>query len=117
MQLRIRLLVALALALATPAAAQERTPGYDESSGRSAKRYGPDPQVDYKHLKLDLRMPDPASRSFEVTETLDFETLALPLQSLRLDAVGQEIKSIKDAEGRALEFRHDGREVVIRFPE
>ena len=117
MQLRIRLLVALALALAIPAAAQDRTPGFDESTGRAAKRYGPDPQVDYTHLKLDLRMPDPASRSFEVTETLDFQTLALPVQSLRLDAVGQEIRSIKDAEGRSLEFRHDGQEVVIRFPE
>jgi aminopeptidase N len=113
-----RLVVLLLLVAVVPMGfAQDRTPGYDPATGRSAKRYAPDPQVDYRHLKLELSMPDPASRSFEVTETLDFQTRALPLESLRLDAVGQEIRSIKDAEGRDLEFRHDGREVIIRFPE
>ncbi len=92
-------------------------PGYDAATGRSTKRYAPDPQVDYRHLKLDMRMPDPASRSFEATETLTFTTLMLPLERLRLDAVDLEIRRVTDGEGKELEFRYDGQEVVVLFPQ
>src|SRR4051794_8987931 len=35
---------------------------FDPASGRDVRNYPPDPQVDFQHIKLDLRMPDPMSR-------------------------------------------------------
>src|SRR5690606_38672042 len=117
MQFSRRLVVIAVLSLLLPlalpavgnflASAAAQTPRYDEATGRSTKRYAPDPQVDYQHLKLEMRMPDPASRSFEATETLTFSTFMLPLESLRLDAIDLDIRRVTDAEGRELDFRYD----------
>lgn len=113
-----RLIALFAIVLLWPLAtakAQDRSTGFDEATGRSTRQYAPDPQVDFKHLKLELRMPDPRSKGFEATEALSFITRAVPLDSLRLDAVALDITSVKDSDGNALDFRHDGKQLVVRF--
>lgn len=105
-----RLSLCLLLCLAAPLMAQT----FDEDTGLSTRREVPSPQVDFTHMLIDLRMPDPASRSFTATETLTFTTLGLPISSMRLDAVGFEIKSVKSPKGD-VDFRHDGEELTLRF--
>ena len=52
---------------------------FDSVTGKDPRRYPPDPQVDFQHIKLDLRMPDPMSRSFDCTETITFRTTQRPI--------------------------------------
>ena len=47
---------------------------FDPASGRDTRNYPPDPQVQFQHIALDLRMPDPMNRSFTCTETITFRT-------------------------------------------
>ncbi len=88
---------------------------FDPADGTDPRQFPPDPQVDYTHLRLDLTMSDPASKSFTCTERLDFKTLGLPIVDLRLDAVGLGIKSVTDLNGKALEFHTDGEHLRVRF--
>src|SRR5688572_19942010 len=88
---------------------------FDPKTGRDTRQYAPDAQVDYLHLKLDLRMDDPAAKSFTCTETLTFKTLGGPIRRLTLDAVHLDVKSVTDLGGKPLEFRADDRRLVINF--
>src|SRR5690349_8078507 len=65
---------------------------FDQASGRDVRNYPPDPQVDFQHIKLDLRMPDPMSRSFTCTETITVRTTQRPIDRLTLNAVNLDIK-------------------------
>ena len=108
----------LSLIPALPAVGQNRNaPPAGGAGGEdgSPRQFAPDPQVDYQHLKLDLRMPDPKSKSFTATETLTFTTYALPLDSLALDAVGLDVKGVKDGDGNDLNHRYDGKVLTVRF--
>src|SRR5688572_2295326 len=88
---------------------------FDPKTGRDTRQYAPDAQVDYVHLKLDLRMDDPTTKSFTCTETLTFKTLGRAIQRLPLDAVDLDIKSVTDLGGKALDFRSDDKRLVINF--
>src|SRR5687768_13390098 len=88
---------------------------FDPKTGRDTRQYAPDAQVDYVHLKLDLRMDDPATKSFRCTETLTFKTLGRTVQRLTLDAVALDIKSVTDTGGKALPFRADDKRLTIHF--
>src|SRR2546423_4470511 len=80
---------------------------FDPSSGRDTRNYPPDPQVDFQHIKLDLRMPDPFSRSFTCTETITFRTPQRTIKSLKLDAVELDISSVTDLAGNKLDSTTD----------
>src|SRR5262245_14104942 len=69
---------------------------FDSTTGKDPRRYPPDPQVDFQHIKLDLRMPDPMSRRFDCIETITFRTLGRPIQRLKLNAVELDIKKVTD---------------------
>src|SRR5687768_15098207 len=60
---------------------------FDAVRGRDVRRFPPDPQVQFKHIKLDLRMEKPESKSFTCTETITFKALGRPIKWLELDAV------------------------------
>ena len=108
----------LSLMLAPAAMGQNRNAipaGGEDGAGGSPRQFAPDPQVDYQHLKLDLRMPDPKSKSFTATETLTFTTYALPVDSLTLNAVGLDIKGVKDGDGNDVDHRYDGKVLTVRF--
>lgn len=88
---------------------------FDPADGTDPRQYPPDRQVDYTHVKLDLRMPDPMSRSFTCTETIGFRTLGLPIAVLKLDAVGLDIKSVSDGNGKPLTFSTDDEHLMVQF--
>jgi aminopeptidase N len=88
---------------------------FDPADGRDPRQYPPDPQVDYLHVKLDLRMADPMSKSFECVETITFKTLGLPIAELKLDAVNLQIRSVTDLQGRQIEYSADDKRLIARF--
>ncbi|MGE0479913.1 MAG: M1 family aminopeptidase [Phycisphaerae bacterium] len=92
---------------------------FDPQTGRETRSFPPDPQVRFKHLKLDLTFDDFQSKSFKATETLTFETAGRPIQKLELDAVNLRIKSVRaqsQIEGPELPYRYDGEKLTVRFP-
>src|SRR3954469_10893702 len=88
---------------------------FDAATGRDVRNYPPDPQVDFQHIKLDLRMPDPMSRSFTCTETITFRTTQRPVDRLTLNAVNLDIKRVTDLAGQSLDFRNDDETLTVRF--
>ena len=88
---------------------------FDPKTGLDTRRYPPDPQVDWTHLKLDLRMPDPSSKSFTCTQTLTFKTLGRPVARLKLDAVNLDVRSVTDLSGKQLDFRNDEKHLTVTF--
>jgi aminopeptidase N len=94
-------------------AAADRT--FDAVTGRDIRNYPPDPQVNYQHMTLDLRMRDPMSKSFECDETLTFHTPMHAVERIDLNAVGLGIKSITDLQNRAIAFRQDDQTITLNF--
>lgn len=104
---------------ATVAAALLDGKAFDPQTGRDTRSFPPDPQVRFKHLKLDLTFDDFMTKSFRATETLTFETAGRPIQKLELDAVNLRIKSVRaqsQLEGPELSYRYDGEKLTVRFP-
>ena len=92
--------------------------GYDEATGRDPRKYAPDPQVDFQHIKLELRFDDPRTESFTATETIRFETAGTPLERLELNAVDLDIRAVRggtDGAGAPLDFVYDDELLTIRF--
>lgn len=89
---------------------------FDATMGRDPQNYPPDPQVDFLHLKLELRFEDPLTRSFTATETLTFRTLGRPIDRLELDAVDLQIQAVSELSGTELRHGHDGKRLTVRFP-
>src|SRR5688500_5200581 len=88
---------------------------FDPKTGRDTRQYAPDAQVDFAHLKLDLRMDDPATKSFACAETRTSKTLGRPVARLGLDAVDLDIHSVTDMSGKPLNFRADDKRLTIPF--
>jgi aminopeptidase N len=89
---------------------------FDAVTGRDTRNYPPDPQVDYKHIRLEIDMRDPSSRSFTCNETITFHTPLRPIDRLQLDAVELQIRSVTDLQGQKLRFRYDDKKLTVRFP-
>src|SRR5688500_5923643 len=89
--------------------------GFDTVRGRDVRHFPPDPRVQFKHIKLDLRMEKPESRSFTCTETITFKALGRPIKWIELDAVDLAIRSVKDLNGNDLSHRHDNDRLLVRF--
>jgi aminopeptidase N len=89
---------------------------FDATTGRGTRQFPPDPQVRFDHIKLDLRMPRPQSRSFTCTETISFTTLGRAIAWLDLDAAELRISSVKDPAGGDLPYRYDDQRLTLQFP-
>src|SRR5688572_23897371 len=59
----------------------------DAAAPGGGRQFPPDPQVDFRHLKLELNMPRPEERRFTAVETLTFAVPRRPVDSIELDAV------------------------------
>ena len=119
MRMRVWAVVLLCLVFARPAPATEwcehcaalQAP----ASPSDARRFPPDPQVNYKHLKLQIRMDRPQSKRFQAIQTLTFTIPQRPLSSIELDAVDLTIARVTDLSGGVLSHRHDGQKLLVRF--
>ena len=96
-----------------PALAADRP--FDPVTGRDTRDYPPDAGVDFQHIRLDLRMPDPMSRSFHCEETITFRAPQRPIDRIDFDAMDLSIDSVTDNDGHTLSHRHDGKRLTIRF--
>jgi aminopeptidase N len=136
------LAAALALGLAAPAAAREESecgcllhrlevaeraalriaPGegkggtFDEKTGRDHRNFPPDPQVEYRSMRLELDFPDLVSGKFGGVQRLRVAPIGVPVRTLGLDASGLRIDAVT-VDGRTAEFAHDGERLTIRFAE
>ncbi|MEY4941976.1 MAG: hypothetical protein RL254_157, partial [Planctomycetota bacterium] len=87
---------------------------FDAVNGRDHRNFPPDPQVQFQRMKLALRFDDMSSGRFTGTETLTIAPIGVPVQVLRLDAVGMKVSSVT-VDGRDAEFSNDGEALSIRF--
>jgi aminopeptidase N len=88
---------------------------FDPLGGRDARNFPPDPQVDFTHLKLDMQMPDPASRSFTCDQTLTFRTPQRAVDRIHLDAIDLKVEKVTDLKGHTLSHRYDDKRLTVRF--
>jgi aminopeptidase N len=72
----------------------------------------PDPGVDFKHMKLDVIIPDMQSPILEGAQTLTIAGLATPCPQIRLDARLLKINSVS-VNGQPVQFEHDGMTLLI----
>lgn len=86
----------------------------DESTGRSLLNYPPHPIVDYRHMALDIVIPDMNVRRFDAVQRLSFAPIAGPLDELTLDARLLTIRGVR-VNARECRFSHDGRTLRISF--
>jgi aminopeptidase N len=89
---------------------------FDEKTGRDHRNYPPDPQVEYRSMRLELDFPDLAQRRFTAVERLRVAPIGMPVRALRLDADGLRIDSV-EVDGKPAEFVHDGSALSVRFAE
>src|SRR5687767_6556836 len=87
----------------------------DTVEQKDLRRFPPDPQVNYKHLKLEIDMPKPESKAFRAVETMTFVTPGRAIGSVELDAIGLKIERVTDLNGAELSHRHDGEKLLVRF--
>ena len=87
---------------------------FDAASGRSLRHFPPDRVVDFEHMKLELRIDDMNVPRMECRQTLSFEVIAGPLETLSLDARLMDITSVAWSHG-ALEYTADGRTLEVVF--
>lgn len=88
---------------------------FDSVIGKDTRNYPPDIQVDFDHLKLEIDMPSPESKSFTAVETLTFKALGLAVKSLKLNAVELKIEKVTDLDGNDVPFRTDDEHLHITF--
>ncbi len=88
--------------------------GYDADTGKDLRNYPPHRRADLLHMKLEVLIPDMNVPRFTATQHLRLSALAVPLETLELDARGLGVTSVK-AEGFATSFKHDGRTLAVTF--
>lgn len=81
------------------------------------ENFPPNPQVLWKHLRLDLRIPDLNEPALEGVATYRIAPTGQRTESLRLNAQGLEVLSVRErgAKGGALEWSHDGSILQVRL--
>jgi aminopeptidase N len=78
------------------------------------KSYAPDKLVDVLHIRLDLSFDlDARAVSGQATHTM--RPLADGLDKVVMDCVELTVDGVRDAQGRALSFDHDGEKLTIFF--
>ena len=84
--------------------------GFEEASGRDTRHFPPHPLADFRHMRLDIVIPDMNTPHLSATETLSLRPIGEPLSTLPLDAKAMTIKSVA-AEGRTGSRAEGQREV------
>ena len=79
--------------------------------------FPPNPQVEWKHLRLDIKVPDLNTAAFDGKATYTVAAAGQRVESLRLDAADMEILAIKGDDGKPLEWSHDDGVLQIRLRE
>ena len=87
---------------------------FDAANGRDHRNFPPDPQVEWKSMRLALRFEDLTSGAFTGTERLTVRPVGVPVEVLRLDAEGLKVKSVT-VDGQKAEWSHDGHLLGVRF--
>jgi aminopeptidase N len=85
---------------------------FDPANGRDHRNFPPDPQVEYRAMRLELDFPDLASGRFTGTQRLRVAPIGLPVNVLRLNAEGLEVDGV-EVDGVLAEFAHDGSTLAI----
>ncbi|MBS0198393.1 MAG: M1 family metallopeptidase [Planctomycetes bacterium] len=88
--------------------------GFDAESGRNTRFYPPHLNADYKHVKLELTIPDMNVPKLTATETLTLSPIAGPLSGITLDAKAMAVSSVS-ATGYTTEFEYDGKKLSVKF--
>lgn len=87
--------------------------------GGSREHFPPDPQVDWKHVRLQLTIPDLGSPRFGAKAEWTFVDTGTPAPTLRLDAGRFTIASVRQVAPveRVLEWTHQDEVLEIRRPD
>lgn len=109
---------ALALGLASPAAAQRgESLRFDEETGRDLANYLPHRDFDHTHMLLELDFPDFEHEAKATARcSLTMTPIGTPRDSARLDAEGMEVMGIS-LKGTPLSFIHEDDKLRIDLPE
>ena len=84
------------------------------SVARAQENFPPDPQVHWKHLRLELRLADMNHPALEGVATYRVAPAGKRVESVRLNAQGLEVLSVQQA-GKPLEWSHDGTILQVRL--
>lgn len=97
------------------AASAETAMGFDDATGRDTRHYPPHVLADFKHMLLELTIPDMNTPRFSATETLTLSPIGSELAVLPLSARAMTIKGVS-CEGTKATFSHlDNARLEISF--
>ena len=87
---------------------------FDPATGADFRHWPPDRLVDYRHIKVELKLPDLSVRKAEGVATLTVQPIAGPVDALSLDAEALKVSKVSVG-GKAVEFSSDGHTLGLRF--
>jgi aminopeptidase N len=87
---------------------------WNEASGADSRNWPPNPMVNYEHVKIALRFADVVAPEAEAVATYTVRPIGVPVESLKLNADGLKIASVK-LDGAATEFFSDGKNLTMKF--
>lgn len=95
----------------------EPDPRIDAQTGRDVRVWPPDVLFDFRHVKIDLTVPDMSQPRFSAVETLTFAPIALTRSQMTLDAGPGLTFTEATIDGRAAALAHDkeSARLTIRF--
>ena len=93
--------------------------GARAQSDGASEHFPPNPQVEWKHLKLELRVEDMNHPVLEGVATYRIAPSGQRIETLKLDAKGFKVLSVCQGtpEGKPLEWMHEGDLLQVRLPE
>ena len=87
---------------------------WNEASGADSRNWPPNPMVNYERVKIALRFADVVAPEAEAVATYTVRPIGVPVESLKLNADGLKIASVK-LDGAATEFFSDGKNLTMKF--
>ncbi len=106
------ILTGLAGLLVSGASAQSA--GYDAANGRRQVAYPPHRVVDYRHMRLEITIPDMNVPKAHASETLSISPIRGEASSVVLDCKGLKIKSVMCA-NHIVDFSTDEKQLTLTF--
>ncbi|HRJ49020.1 MAG TPA: M1 family metallopeptidase, partial [Phycisphaerales bacterium] len=83
-------------------------------AGQDPLSYPRHPLVDYRHMRLNILIPDMNTRKMEVVQDLTFMPPVGGIDQVTLDAKLMDIRSV-ECVSAPVAFDHDGQRLVVRF--
>ncbi len=92
---------------------------HPQEAGQASDHFPPDPQVAWKHLRLEIKVPRMEDPKIDGRARWSFVADGAPVGALRLDATGLTVASVELVEPRRgpLEWSHDGNQLQVRIAE